>query len=406
MNLEEKLDDIRANVAQTLEHQKKQSERIERFESRVKLLEEKVTQPRFGAEASSVNVGNDGNKEQFSLSRAIMAITQKNAKIAPREWEIMKKAYHDRQAILGERRDLSTDVDSAGGFIVPEQYIPDLIQLFRAKTVVREMGATVLDGLTGSPVKIPKQTGGATAFWVGENNDITESQQTVDMVEARPREAAAMTVMSNQLLRLSNPSVEAMVRADIVAVLARLTDLAALRGTGASNQPLGIVNTPGVSTVAIGGAPSVDDLYDMIFELENSDADLDDAVMGWVMPPRTWNTLRKLKDGNGNFILTTSPTPGNVVGTSRPARSGMLLGHPFRTTTQMPTNLGAGAESEIIFGNWKDLVIAEWGGMEIMASQETSDAFQKNQTWIRILMLMDTLIRHPESFVIGTGVTV
>ena len=70
-------------------------------------------------------------------------------------------------------------------------------------------------------------------------------------------------------------------------------------------------------------------------------------------------------------------------------------------TTQIPINLtkGAGtALTEVYFGNWEELIIGQWGGMEIALSTETSDAFEKDQTWVRVLQEVDIAVRHPESF--------
>ena len=63
-----------------------------------------------------------------------------------------------------QTRDLATTPDSSGGYLVPIQAIPELIEILRAEAVVFQMGATLLDNLAGSPVEIPKQTGGATAY--------------------------------------------------------------------------------------------------------------------------------------------------------------------------------------------------------------------------------------------------
>ena len=78
------------------------------------------------------------------------------------------------------------------------------------------------------------------------------------------------------------------------------------------------------------------------------------------------------------------------------------LGVPLRGTTQLPTNLeksSSGAVlSEVIYGNWQELIIGQWGGLEFMASSETGDAFEKAQTWIRVIQEVDIALRHPESF--------
>jgi HK97 family phage major capsid protein len=77
------------------------------------------------------------------------------------------------------------------------------------------------------------------------------------------------------------------------------------------------------------------------------------------------------------------------------------LGYVFAVSSQIPTDLVKGANndcSEVYFGNWEELFIGQWGGLEVLASQETSDAFQKNQTWIRVIQEVDTGLRHTESF--------
>jgi len=74
-------------------------------------------------------------------------------------------------------------------------------------------------------------------------------------------------------------------------------------------------------------------------------------------------------------------------------------------TTQIPINLGTGTnETEIYFGNWQELVVGQWAGIEILPSKEAGDAFAKNQTWIRIITDVDIGLRHAESFCLGTGV--
>jgi HK97 family phage major capsid protein len=342
-------------------------------------------------------------ENEFSFARAARAISTKDKSQAPREWTMMKEASRRREIYKAGgdpdiiKRDLTTDIDSGAGFIVPLEYVAELIELLRARVVIEAMGVTKMTGLTGGPVQIPKQTAAATAFWMAENAAITHAQQVVGMVEMRPREAAALTVLSNRLLRMSSPSAEAMVRNDLTLQLARLTDLAALRGSGGL-QPLGIANTPGIGLLSpqILGTPTIDNLYNMIYLLEAANADL--GSMGWVFHPRTWNTLRQIKDGMGRYILSPDPMTRNVTTVARPGVSGSLLGYPFKTTTQIPINLGAGTASEIYFGNFEDLIWGEWFGLELQASDVTSQAFEKNQTYIRAILEMDLVVRHGASF--------
>lgn len=330
-----------------------------------------------------VNEGENAGK--FSFQRLIWAIATKDWRGAEFEKDVVDQAT---------QKILAAGTDTAGGFIVPTEYVAELIELLRAKSVLDKVGVTPLTGLTGSPVEFPKQTGGATAFWVGENVAITPADQAFGMVKLTPHGLGAMTKMSNKLLRLSNPSVEAVVRDDLAKVMALKRDLGGLRGTGASEEPLGVANTAGINTTAMAATPTLDLLYAMLFELETDNAD--EGSIAWVMHPRTWHTLRKIKDGDGRYILIPDPVVKGRMS---------LFGYPIFKTTQIPTNLGAGAnESELYLANWADLLAAEWGGLEIMASMETSDAFEKNQTWIRIIHEVDYAVRHAESFVLDKTV--
>lgn len=375
---------------------------VEATAKEVKTLGERVGKIEEKHKVRTVSLpGVEDEKEQFSLQRAIRAI-------ASRDWSDagFERAVFCETAKLSDprgKRDLSAGVDSAGGYIVPQQLLGEFIDLLRAKTVVYELGATRLPGLVGSPVKIAKQTSGATAYMVAENADITESQLAVGMLDMKPHEMAAMSVLSNRLLNLSNPSAEAMIRQDFARVLARKVDQQVLRGTDGV-ELLGIVNTAGINTTTTDAVPTLDDLYDMILEVEQDNAD--DGALGWAMHPRTWNTLRKIKDSEGQYVLSPAQAPNsNAANVKRGAMSGTLLGYPFRTTTQIPITLDSpNAESELYFGNWADVVVGEWGGMEILASKETSDAFQKNQTWVRIIMELDSVLRHPESFVVDSTI--
>jgi len=181
--------------------------------------------------------------------------------------------------------------------------------------------------------------------------------------------------------------------------------LAALRGTGATNLPLGIANTSGINTVALGDngsyLSSLDLFFDMVAKLEENNALR--GNLAFVCHPKVKSALRKLKvaqfsgDTGGQYQL-----PPLV--TALLATDGALqeaVGYPLLGTTQIPINLVKGTSNdctEIYFGNWQDLLIGQWGGLSILASPHAGDAFAKDQTWVRITMSVDVAVRHPESF--------
>lgn len=357
--------------------------KIEALETRIKEVESKI-------QTRSVTIpGLETEKKQFSFFKAVHAIQSRDWSEAAFEKEIFDLTRKTAQAM---------GTGNIGGYIVPTIYIAQLIELLVAESVVAGMGATILSGLNGSPVQIPRQTAGSTAYWVGENAAITESNITLDQLSLTPKKVGVLVKLSNSLIKLSNPSAEALVRRDIARSLALKIDLSALRGLGSANQPTGVNLTENINNVDIGangGALTYDHLIDMEYELA-----VDNALrgkLGYIFHPAIRRNLLKRKvaqysgDTGGSYIHTPV-TEANFQA---------WLGYPYKMTTQIPINLtkaeGTGL-TEIYFGNWEELIIGQWGGMELMASQETSDAFEKDQTWVRVLQEVDIAVRHPESF--------
>lgn len=341
----------------------------------------------------------DTAKDKFSFFKAFNAIRSKDFSQAGYEQEVMQAASQKAQA---------AGVDTAGGYLVPVQALGGIIELLRANLVTAALGATVLDNLTGVPVEIPKQTGAATAVWVEENSAITESEITFGQLALNPKGLAALVKMSNRSLRLTNPSLEMLVRDDMVQQIALALDLAALRGTGANGQILGLVNQVGVGTVDFDASAQATATYnpswEAMYELEGvvEDANALRGRLGFAMSPKVKRAMSKLRaavaavdDQGGNFMQTVPMTAAMITA---------VLGWPFQTTTQIPNNLGLGTQSEVYFGNWADLIIGMWGGMRLKASDEAGTAFASDQTWVRAIMDVDAGIRRPESFAIGNNV--
>jgi HK97 family phage major capsid protein len=341
--------------------------------------------------------GLEDEKDKFSLFRAIRAIRYNDWTGAEKEREVFKET---------RRRALGTGDDVAGGYLVPAQAIPELVEQLRAETVVIQMGATVISDLVGSPLMIPKQTTGATAYWITENAPITPSEQKFGQIQMTPKKCAAMVKLSNELLKMSNPAAEGIVRADLSQQLSLAVDLAALRGSGTENQPLGIANTENINTVSDAGAlSSLDPFIDMAYEVE-----VDNALrgkLGYIFHPGVRRALRKLRvpawsgDTGGDYMI-------NLVAQALMSGDRAIqesLGYPFACTTQIPVTLGGGAATEVYFGNWADLLIAQWAGITLMASGEAGDSFLYDQVWIRAILGVDIALRHQESFCLWSDLT-
>ncbi len=294
--------------------------------------------------------------------------------------------------MVAERRDLIKGTAAQGGYLVGTEHLAQsFIEMLRNKMVVLQAGARFMGGLVGD-IAIPKQTGGATAYWVDpESASVTESQQAVDQLALSPNTVGALTDISRKLLLQATPDAEDFVRDDLARVVALAIDLASLHGSGSGAEPTGIANTTGVATVAIGangGDPTWDHIVDLETEVAQDNADV--GALAYITNAKVRGKLKRtMRTATYGDIPIWDPQAGD-----RP-----LNGYPVYVTNQVKSNLtkGSGTNlSAIFFGNWADLIIAQWGGLEILVDPYTGGASGA----VRIIALQDVDIgvRHPESF--------
>jgi len=282
-----------------------------------------------------------------------------------------------------------------GGFAIPTNYVPDLIELLRPRAVLRSLGVRTPPLVNGN-MTLPRLTGGSTANYTGENVNIPPSQLSGDQLQFQAKKLTVLVPLSNELLRWSDPSAESMIREDIVQAVATKEDIQFIRGTGSQTAPTSIDEVMAAGNKIVAN-PTVNlqnvdlDLNKCILALLNADVMLSNPA--WIFAPRTWAFLESLRDGNGNRAYPE-------------LRDGMLKGYPIRQTSQVPTNLGVGTdESEIYFANSGDLVIAQDNRFEVSASNTAAyhdganvvAAFSLDQTVLRLITHHDFNIRHPES---------
>ena len=282
----------------------------------------------------------------------------------------------------GYRATYQVGTAATGGNTVETSLMAEnFIDVLRDKLVIRSLGATVMSGLQGN-VDIPGQNAITQTYWVGESGSITQSEATFRQVPLRPKTIAARSQMSRLMLLQSSIDIEQFVRNDFAAVMARGIDQAAIRGTGASGEPRGILNLAGIGTVPLGtngGAPTYSSIIALMRELDIDNADM--GALNWLTNPlvksRLMLTPKQASGVEGNFIL------------SDPGRT--LMGYQFACTNAVPSNLtkGTGTSlSPLIFGNFNDLTIAEWGSVEILVNPYGA-GYNTGDVDIRIMQTVD-----------------
>lgn len=291
-----------------------------------------------------------------------------------------------RGGLLG--RDLVAGTPTAGGNLVATELLASsFIDILVAELSVMQMGATMLTDLQGN-IAIPRATGGASTYWVGENAAPTESQQAFDQVALTPKTVGAFVDYSRRLLLQSSIAVEAFVRMDVARQIAMGIDLGALNGSGASNQPRGVLQTSGIGSVA-GGTNGLAPTWDHIVALETAvaNANAPGGSRGYLTNTKVRGKLKvtqKFTGTNGQEIW----------------QGDTLNGAPARVSNQVPSNLtkgtAAGVCSAIAYGNWRDLLIGLWGGLDVLMDPYTGGTAGTRR--LVALQDVDTTVRYPVSF--------
>jgi HK97 family phage major capsid protein len=313
------------------------------------------------------------------------------------------KAGGARGGLAAAVKALAESTPSAGGYLVPPEVAAEVTTLLRARSAVAAMGPTVVP--MRKQLLVNSISSGSTAYYTAENAPIPTSEPTFDQdVLLQPKELAALVPVSNRLLRdaVDTPALEGVLRADLAEVLALRQDLAFLAGTGASGTPVGISNTPGITAVDAAGATlDFDRLKSIPAALRSLNAPF--ARPGWIMHPDLLAQLEAIQvEYSGQPSgLYVADQPG-LLTYDRQGAGGVLLGYPFRTTTQI-------ANTVIYFSSdWSELWIGSEQELVIELSTEgtyTPDggttwvsAWQNRQTLFRALMCHDLGLRRPALF--------
>ncbi|MEZ4414637.1 MAG: phage major capsid protein [Gemmatimonadota bacterium] len=266
-----------------------------------------------------------------------------------------------------------------------------LVDTMRARSVVATLGASVVSDMTENLALVTK-TAPTPAVWVPENSltPVADGDASFDRVVAPPRTLMASTVITMQLLKASSLSedVASMIERDIADSFALAWDQAAISGDGAADDPVGILNRPGMQTVAIGangGPPTWDHVVDLEAAVAEANADVEDGTLGYATTPGVRQFLKKTERFTG----------------AGPIWDGKgMNGHPGLVSKVIPENLAKGTGSglhALIFGRWSELVIALWNGaVELVVDPITMS--RRGLVEIVGFALATVEFRHEESF--------
>jgi HK97 family phage major capsid protein len=313
-----------------------------------------------------------------------------------------------------QRRDYNTLSGAAGGSLVATNLmVGSFIDLLRAKCRVMQLGATVLSGLVGN-VDVPRRSAAGAAQWITEGQALTASTGAFDAVSLRPKTVGSIGVLSRNLLLQGTPDAEMLIRSDMITQIAIAIDAAAINGSGTGAQPAGLLNMSGVGLVA-GGTNGAAITFDHLIDLSTvvAAANADSGALGFLSNPAVLGALSRLKSSTGEYLWAARGGMGNensapasaVPSSTASGDAGLsILGYRAAFSNNAPSNLTKGTAtgvcSAVIFGNWADLLIGEWGVLEILPNPYATGAYEAGAVQIRAMQTIDVAVRHAESFAV------
>lgn len=275
----------------------------------------------------------------------------------------------------------------ADGGNLAETMASRYVQSLRDNLPIARLGANILTDLVGTLPVITSQD--ITAGWGAEGAEAPTSKASYAKAVMSPKRNFANVATTRDLLRQTSFDVEADLIDKINYAHARIIEDAAINGAG-GNAPTGILKTAGIGSVAMGTNGAAIS-WAKVVELESVVASLNalKGRLGYLTNAKVIGALKTTVCGSNTsrFILDALV-------------SNMVNGYGIEMTNLVPANLTKGTAADkcsaLIFGNWSDLYVGHWGGIDLIVDPYTGK--RKGEIEICINCYNDVLVAEPKSF--------
>jgi len=277
------------------------------------------------------------------------------------------------------------------------------VELLRNRAKVAMLGARMLN--LSNPVTIPRQNAAGATNWVGETVSATLSTGNFTHITLTPLGLSAFQQYGKQLLFESDPSIDSLIRDDIMQSIATEIDRAVLHGAGGV-EPTGIIGQTGVTTIALGAngaAFTVANGRASMVSLETAvaTANADGPGMAFLTNAKVRGKLRLIDEGQATNVA-------RWVWQGRENGDGSILDYRAAVSNQVSSIISQGTAttlcSNVFFGQWSDCLIASFnnGATDLVVDPYT---LAQNAV-VRIVARhwCATALRHPESIAVLLGI--
>lgn len=263
-----------------------------------------------------------------------------------------KKAFWNAMRLKNPNHEiynaLSIGEDSEGGYLVPDEFERTLIETLEEENIFRKL-AKIIQTSSGDR-KIPVVVTKGTAVWLDEGEEYEESDSVFGQTSIGAYKLGTMIKVSDELLNDSVFNIESYISTEFARRIGAKEEEAFLIGDG-DGKPTGVFAATGGAQIGITAASATaltaDEVIDLVYSLKAPYR----KNAAFIMNDATIKAIRKLKDGQGQYLWQPSLTAGTP---------DTLLNYPVYTSAFAPS-IEAGAKT-IAFGDYKYYWIADRQG--------------------------------------------
>jgi HK97 family phage major capsid protein len=276
---------------------------------------------------------------------------------------------------------------TAGGILVPPQFLQSLFAYaLSPRVAVRRVAGIRVMPVVSNNVRLPRETTRAGASQSAEAGTLSAADAVLGQQSINIEKQYAYRLFSNELMDDADPSFMEFLSNTVLRDLSIQQDIQYLRGTGSTPQIQGLIGytgiTSGPSLGTNGRTPIYDDLIESQYLLEDANSGVVDFL---ICHPRFVNTLRKLKDAQGRYLVNGAGTPSML---GKNAADVVLTDEalPAYKTTNLSRTLTVGSSTDcttVILGDSEQVLLLERKGVELAISRDI--AFNTDQTAVRAI---------------------
>lgn len=371
---------------------------IKLAEERENFARERASEKR-GEEVRNISKGDERDVEKYSLLKALRELQKGEGSLTGIEKEMHEEAENENGGLTGlgvpshvlyNKKVATRATLAAGSSVVVQSEKVGFIDALWAKTLLTQLGAQTMTGLTGN-IDLPYLSTKPSVKWAAtENAAAVDAAAALEDHNLTPKRITNFIPVSNQLLMQNAVSIEDRLWAALIRATAVKIDAGGINGAGSSGEPTGILNTTGIGSVAGGTnglAPTLAHVLKLIKEVAVDDADV--GTLAFLTNPAVRYKLQSTAVESGDAERVWAKNVRD-----------MLAGYKAGVSTNVPSGLTKGTSedvcSAIIFGNFNDLTIAQFGAIDLLFDKYTGG--KTNLSNLIIHSYWDILIEHAASF--------